>query len=236
LQEEGFIDRRTSSKKKLHKLESGEIFTGRGLNQDFFLSRAGDTRWGSHHTTLVRLSEMWKLVSFVLREVNDQGRGPSLATSMIEIMESFRFAFTLNLMIKLLGMTNDLSYILQRKDINIFNAIEFIGDVKARLASMRENGWENFFDEVQHFCVANGIPVPNMDERILARGHSRTDGVTYTYLHFYRVEIFYVAIDKICTEMNHRFNEASSEITVAFLCLHLKNSSTPSLTWISLLA
>jgi hypothetical protein len=63
-----------------------------------------------------------------------------------------------------------------------------------------------------------------MDEQIPVRGRSRVDGVAYTYLHFYRVEIFYVAIDKICTEMNYRFNEASSDIIVAFSCLHPKNS------------
>ena len=66
--------------------------------------------------------------------------------------------------------------------------------------------------------------MPDMNERIPVRGRSRLDGVTYTNLHFYRVEIFYVAIDKICTEMNHRFNEASSNIIVAFSCLHPKNS------------
>ena len=40
-------------------------------------------------------------------------------------------------MIKLLAITNELSQVLQRKDINIVNAIELVGDVKARLASMR---------------------------------------------------------------------------------------------------
>ncbi|XP_073360697.1 uncharacterized protein [Aegilops tauschii subsp. strangulata] len=208
----------------LDQLESGEIFSGRGLNQETNLARPGDTRWGSHHTTLLRLSQMWKSVIYVLREVNDEGRGPSQAAGLIEIMESFKFAFVLHLMIKLLAITNELSQVLQRKDINIVNAIELVGDVKARLASMRESGWESLFDEVQHFCVAKGIPVPDMNERIPVRGRSRLDGVTYTNLHFYRVEIFYVAIDKICTEMNHRFNEASSNIIVAFSCLHPKNS------------
>nr|XP_051221682.1 uncharacterized protein LOC127339930 [Lolium perenne] len=112
---------------------------------------------------------MWKSVLFVLREVHDQGRGPSSAAGLIEIMESFKFAFTLNLMLKLLDITNELSHILQRKDINIVNAMELVGDVKSRLASMRESGWEDFFDEVKLFCAANGIPVPNMDERVPVR-------------------------------------------------------------------
>ena len=89
---------------------------------------------------------------------------------------------------------------------------------------MRESGWEILLDEVHHFCAAKGIPVPNMNDAMLVRGRSRLDGVTYTLLHFYRVEIFYVCIDKICTEMNHRFTEASSEIIVAFSCLDPKNA------------
>uniref|UniRef100_A0ACD5VQZ7 Uncharacterized protein n=1 Tax=Avena sativa TaxID=4498 RepID=A0ACD5VQZ7_AVESA len=38
--------------------------------------------------------------------------------------------------------------------------------------------------------------------------------MTYTNLHFYKVEIFYVAVDKICVEMDHRFCEASMEILI----------------------
>ncbi|KQJ83648.1 hypothetical protein BRADI_5g16026v3 [Brachypodium distachyon] len=164
------------------------------------------------------------LIIFVLREVNDERRGPSQAAGLIELMESFKFAFVLHLMIKLLAITNEFSQVLQIKDINIVNAIELVHDLKARLASMRKGGWEGFFDEVQHFCQAKGIPVPNMEERIPVRGRSRLDGMTYTNLHFYRVEIFYVAIDKICTEMNHRLNEEFSEIIVSFSCLTPKNS------------
>ena len=36
-------------------LESGEISSGRGLNQEANLYRPGDTRWGSYFTTLKRL-------------------------------------------------------------------------------------------------------------------------------------------------------------------------------------
>jgi hypothetical protein len=61
-------------------------------------------------------------------------------------------------------------------------------------------------------------------KKIPARGRSRLGGVTYTNLHFYKVEIFYVAIDKICVEMDHRFCEASVEILECFSCLSLKNS------------
>lgn len=89
---------------------------------------------------------------------------------------------------------------------------------------MRESGWENLFDEVRQFCEAKGIPVPNMSDEIPVRGRSRRDGFTITNLHYYRAEIFYVVVDKICAEMNHRFSEATTELLICFSCLDPKNS------------
>jgi hypothetical protein len=70
---------------------------------------------------------------------------------------------------------------------------------------VRESGWDDLFDEVTEFCGLKGIPVPNMSDEIPVRGLSRRDGFTVTNLHHYRAEIFYVVVDKICAEMNHRF-------------------------------
>ncbi|KAG4974519.1 hypothetical protein JHK82_041033 [Glycine max] len=74
------------------------------------------------------------------------------------------------------------------------------------------------------FCVAKSILVPNMDDEIPVRGRSRAEGRTITNLHHYRAEIFYVAIDKICVEMDHRFSEGSNIILDCFSCLDPKNS------------
>jgi hypothetical protein len=84
---------------------------------------------------------------------------------------------------------------------------------------MRESGWDNLFDEARQFCDLNGIPIPNMAEEILVRGRSRRDGFTVTNLHHYRVGIFYVVLDKIWAEMNHRFTEATTELLMCFSCL-----------------
>jgi hypothetical protein len=40
-------------------LENGEISSGRGLNQETSLRRYGDTRWGSHYVTIIRLLAMF---------------------------------------------------------------------------------------------------------------------------------------------------------------------------------
>jgi ribonuclease BN (tRNA processing enzyme) len=56
--------------------------------------------------------------------VHEDACVPSQAAGLIEKMESFQFVFILKLMLKLLGITNELSHLLQRKDINIVNALE----------------------------------------------------------------------------------------------------------------
>jgi len=157
----------------LNRLESGEISTGRGLHQSSSLTRPGDTRWGSHHTTFLHLDHMWSSVLEVLSMVDEDGRGPSKAEGLIEKMESFKFAFILKLMLKLIGIRNELSNILQGKYLTIVLAMKLINFVKDRLATLREGGWDNLFFDVQEFFVTKGIPVPNMDEEILVRGRSR---------------------------------------------------------------
>jgi hypothetical protein len=124
----------------------------------------------------------------------------------------------------LLGITNELSHILQRKYINIVHDMELVSDVKDRLITMRgESGWENVFDEVQQLCNEKSIRVSNMFDEIQVRGRL-SEGFTVTILHHYRAEIFYVVVDKICVEMNHRFGEANTELLVCFSCLDPKNS------------
>jgi phosphatidylinositol kinase/protein kinase (PI-3 family) len=96
-------------------IETGEASTGRGLNQETSLTRPGDTRWGSHHTTLIRLYQMWDSVIEMLLIVHEDGRVPNQAAGLIQKIECFQFVFILVVMLKLLGITNELSHVLQTK-------------------------------------------------------------------------------------------------------------------------
>ena len=51
-------------------LENGEISSGRGQHQETSLVRPGDTRWGSHHRTLIRIHQMWDSVIGVLHSIS----------------------------------------------------------------------------------------------------------------------------------------------------------------------
>lgn len=167
---------------------------------------------------------MWDAVINVLGIVHEDGRNPSKAAGLMQIMESFNFVFILKMMLKVFRITNELSLVLQRKDQNIIQAMSLLVDVKARLINLRMGSWELLFAEVKIFCDANKILVPNMDEAIPRWGRSRRDGITITQDHHYRVDTFFAAIDAITIEMDHRFNEVFSELLVCFSCLDPRDS------------
>jgi hypothetical protein len=205
-------------------LESGEIFSGKGKHQWTNLVRAGETRWGSHLTTLACIETMWNSVVKVMSMIHEDERNTSQSGGLVRKMESFSFVLNMKLMLKVLRITNELSQLLQRKDQNIVQAMSLLVDVKTRLMTLRNEGWEPLLDEVKSFCTEKKIPIPNMGESIPRWGRSRLDGNLITQEHHYRVDTFLVAIDAIITEMDHCFNEVSSELLVCFSCLDPRDS------------
>ena len=61
----------------LENLESGQIFSGKGKHQRTNLVRAGETRWGSHLTTLARIETMWNSMVKVLSMIHEDERNTS---------------------------------------------------------------------------------------------------------------------------------------------------------------
>jgi hypothetical protein len=209
----------------LSKLDSGEISSGRGKQQETSLARQGDTRWGSHYKTLLRIESMWDSVIEVLEIVHQDERNPSGAGGLVEKMECFSFVFNMKMMLQILRITNELSLLLQRKDQNVVQAMSLVVDVRTRLLNLRSEGWEPLFEETKVFCLANDIPIPNMSDALPRYGRSRKgERNNITQEHYYRVDTFYTAIDSIITELDHRFNELSSELLVGFSCLDPRNS------------
>jgi hypothetical protein len=103
----------------LSKIKKGEMPTGRGENQETSLCRPGDTRWGSHYTTLCRIESMWDAAIEILSIVEYDSRNPTKAGGYVHKMETFSFVFHMKMMLRLLRMTNDVSLLLQNEDQNI---------------------------------------------------------------------------------------------------------------------
>ena len=177
---------------------NGELLSRQGLNQETSLKRSCDTRWSSHYNTLISLIDMFLSIVDVLDTIADDGASSELkreARHLSHFIQSFEFVFNLHLMRYILGVSNELSQTLQRKDQDLVNAMKLVRMSKERLQIIRETGWSFLLDEVSTFCGINEIVVSNMDDIFVARGRSRryTDGMTN--LHYYRVKLFYAIID-----------------------------------------
>ncbi|KAJ8750553.1 hypothetical protein K2173_015712 [Erythroxylum novogranatense] len=157
-------------------ISQGVIETGQGLNQEMTLKRPRDTRWGSHFGTLINLLHLFSSVIEVLEFVGENGNEDSQraeAIDLIDIMLRFEFLFVLHLMIKILGITNELSQVLQKKDQNIVNAMHLVKVSKCHLQQVRDDGWESLLKQVIDFCGENNVSEIDMQDMFIVRGRSR---------------------------------------------------------------
>jgi hypothetical protein len=208
-------------------LENGEISSGRGLNQETSLRRYGDTRWGSHYITIIRLLAMFSSVLDVLEIIRGDGMNSEQRTEAViltGIMESFNFVFMLHCLRRILAVTNELSQALQRKDQDIENVMSLLKTSKERFKLMRENDWESLLEEVSSFCIKHDIDILNMDDEYKLRGRSRRKSQGITNLHHFRYELFNNIIDMQLIELDDRFTETSMELLLCVACLSPNDS------------
>ncbi|KAK9667959.1 hypothetical protein RND81_13G023800 [Saponaria officinalis] len=131
------------AQKVLQALELGEIESGQGLNQELGLSRPGDNRWGSHFKSIVNLIALYSTIIEVLVNVGEDAKSKEdrvKAQNAIDHLESFEFAFMLHLMQIIFGYTNELCEALQRRDLDIVNAMTLVSLTKGRLQKNRDHG------------------------------------------------------------------------------------------------
>jgi hypothetical protein len=151
------------------EIELGELDTGKGANQIGSLQRPGDTRWSSHFKSIQSLLKMFGPTVAVLqsvatdRSVSKYSRGD--AVGALKIIKSFDFVFILHLMEKIMKITDVLCQTLQRKSIDILNALDSVSNTKVLLGKLREDGWESLLEEVRSFCLKHEIEVPDLSHK-----------------------------------------------------------------------
>ncbi|XP_068316344.1 uncharacterized protein [Pyrus communis] len=211
----------------LKAIENDCLETGQGLNQETSLKRAGDTRWNSHYGALISLITMFSSVVDVLDMIVEDCYNDSAgeAKRLLKDLQSFEFVFLLFLMKSILGVTNDLSQALQKKDQEIVNAMALVKTCKEQLRCMRND--ENFdllVDKVSSFCVEHEIEVPTMDDLYVIQGKSLRKAPRKTNHHHYKVELFFEVIDFQLTELDDRFAEGNTELLICLACLSPNDS------------
>jgi len=161
-------------------LQNNEISTGRGLNQEMNLKRLGDTCWSFHYGAIISLILMFSSIINAVEDIVEDGlysEQKAEANIQIQSLQTFEFTFNLHLMKNVLGITNELSQALQRKDQDIVNAMKLVEVSKQRLQSIGEEGWNSLFKEVSVFCAKTNIVVPNMDDMYQPRSRQKAQSM-----------------------------------------------------------
>ncbi|XP_047949207.1 zinc finger MYM-type protein 1-like [Salvia hispanica] len=211
----------------IKEIASDEISTGRGLNQEMSLKRPGDTCWSSHYCTLVSWIHLYSSIVDVLEYVGEDGHDDSIraeADDVLEIINSFEFVFVLHLMKQILGITHELSQVLQKKDQDIVNAMNLVKVAKSRLQIMREKDWDILLADVSRFCSKYDLDVLDMEDEFVARKKGRRRAEKMKNLHYYRVELFCSVIDLQAQELNQRFNEVNTDLVLCMSCFDPRDS------------
>ena len=116
------------------------------------------------------LVTMFSSVVDVLETIVDSGSNSEQkyeAQILINSILSFDFVFNMHLMKNILGITNDLSQVLQRKYQDIVNAMNLVNICKGKLQAMRESGWNSLLERVSNFCNSHDIEVLKIDVMFL---------------------------------------------------------------------
>ncbi|CAN6675676.1 unnamed protein product [Malus baccata var. baccata] len=200
---------------------------GQGLNQEISLKRAGDTRWNSHYDALISLittfSSVVDVFDMIVKDCYNDSAGE--AKRLLKYLQSFEFMFLLFLMKSILGVTNNLSQALQKKDQEIVNAMALVKTCKEQPRCMRND--ENFdllVNKVSSFCVKHEIEVANMDDLYVIQGKSLCKAPRKTNCHHYKVELFFEVIDFQLTELDDRFAEGNTKLLICLACLSPNDS------------
>ncbi|KAK4280853.1 hypothetical protein QN277_012420 [Acacia crassicarpa] len=146
------------------------------------------------------------------------------AGCILYAMEDFEFAFLLYLMKLILGISYELSQALQRKDQDLLNAIGLVMVVKSRLQEVRDNGFDKLLQETNIFANKYDIDIPNMNDVYCPRGRSRRRLESFTFLYYFKVELFNTVIDTQVQELNDRFDNVNTKLLECLSCLDPRDS------------
>ncbi|CAN6721233.1 unnamed protein product [Malus baccata var. baccata] len=218
---------REKQQEQIHKaLDLGNLETGKGLNQEMSLMRPCDTRWNSHYGTIVSIIVMFEAVVEVVEWIKSDRNQDNLgeATRLFKDIQTFDFAFHLFLMRLILGITNELSQALQKKDQDTMNVMALMEVCKQRLQSLKDDDFGDLLHDVEKFCEEHDIIIHNMEDLHFIPGKSRRKAPKITNFHYYRVDLYFQVIDMQLKELNDLFNEVNTKLLLCMTCLSPVNN------------
>ncbi|KAF8406126.1 hypothetical protein HHK36_008206 [Tetracentron sinense] len=128
---------------------------------------------------------------------------------------SFEFFFILHFIQEIMRIIDNLFQVLQNQFQDILNALDLVSNTKVLIQELRECGWDPLLEKVTSFCNQYDISIPDMNACYAAgRGRFRHQQDHITIGHYYRFDIFTIAIDSQLQELNSRFNEHTVELLI----------------------
>ncbi|XP_059315419.1 uncharacterized protein LOC132066033 [Lycium ferocissimum] len=191
---------RESQKEKLRDvLDMGELETGRGLNQELGLIKAGASASG-----FLRSCQTFETV-FLLHLITD--------------ILGITYDLNVSLQKKEQDIANAMILVKVAK-----RRLQALRDNEWDPLLKKNIGWDSLKEKVETFCIKHKIPLPNYDDPYANSGRSRRKVVDHSTLHYYRVNMFYKIIDWYLQELNDRSNEVTSDLLNGVACLNPINS------------
>ncbi|KAL9680393.1 hypothetical protein QQ045_018272 [Rhodiola kirilowii] len=213
----GDMIREKRQKKVRDAIDNHEIRTRSGLNKELTLQRPANTSWGSHYRTLLRLAKLYPIVLEVLEYIEEEGLDVvkrRQANGLLKYLQSFDFAFYLQLTLLILGLTESLSMsTLQRKDQDILNTMSVVASTKRHLQTIRDSEWDSLMVKVSSFCEQYDIQILKMEEDYVDSRRPRKK-TNITNLQNLQVDCFHTVVNLILQEFNDRFIEINSELLI----------------------
>lgn len=102
------------------------------------------------------------------RSVSKYSRGD--AAGALQIIVKFDFVFILLMMEKIMKITDVLCQTLQKKSIDILNALDSVSNTKVLLGNLRNDGWDPLLQEVNYFCEKNDIDILDLNHKYVSFG------------------------------------------------------------------
>ncbi|XP_050387914.1 uncharacterized protein LOC126804252 [Argentina anserina] len=135
------------------------------------------------------------------------------ASGILRAMRTFEFVFCLIMMDKVMKVTEVLCQAVQRKNIDIGEAMKFVQCTKEILQDMRDDGWDDLVMVLAYFCEKHDIVMPDMSARWFdGTGRPCQQKNFITNEHHFHVEVFNAVLDFQLSELNKRFNDRSCEL------------------------
>ncbi|XP_024196096.1 zinc finger MYM-type protein 1-like [Rosa chinensis] len=191
---------------------AGAIETDRGANQLCTLQREGATRWGSHLRSISSLIKLFGATQTTLADLvaNGPNKLQGEAKCVGNAMKRFDFVFCLLSMHDVMKITDFLCQSLQKKAIDIFNALNFLSITKSKFQDMREDGWNDLIVRVESFCCQYDIIMLDMSAPYKKSTRAYEQNITNE--HYYQVNILNAVIDFQLAELDSRFADNSLEL------------------------